>query len=385
MGRRPWNRSTPERGSCASRSERRRSSSSCCGDSGSFIILGLSYRRQRTWGSSSSPWPNGPRPCAPPGGPPRAVADLFFLENWPLPEDTWSRGWPSRPPRSPLPCLPVFGHDPGVCCLSYAAWILWVLGYPDQALKAKPRALTLARELAHPASLAATLCYAAVLHQFRRERAGRPREAEALIALATEQGFANDWRMGTILWGWALSGQGQGAEGIAQIRQGLAALQATGGRGATAAVSCTLAEAYGGIGQSEEGLSVLAEALAPWRKPGERFYEAELYRLKGRVTAARAPGSSTRRRPAFSRPSTLPAASRPSRWELRAAMSLSRLWQQQGKQAEAVSCWHRSTAGSPRALTPPICRRPRRCWMRWRNARLADTPFRSDHAGYVCP
>jgi predicted ATPase len=117
------------------------------------------------------------------------------------------------------------------------------------------KALTLPRELAHRASLAAALSYAAVLHQFRREREAVQQTAEALIALSTEEGDADRLARGAILRGWALFVQGQGAEGMVQMRQGLAALQATGGEVRRPLFQVLLAEAFGGIGQSEEGLS----------------------------------------------------------------------------------------------------------------------------------
>ena len=107
-----------------------------------------------------------------------------------------------------------------------------------------------------------------------------------MIALCTEQGFAFYLAMGTILRGWALTVQGQGEEGIAQMRQGLAAWRATGAELFRPHLLALLAEAYGKVGQAEEGLSVLGEALAAAHKSGKRFYEAELYRLKGELTLA---------------------------------------------------------------------------------------------------
>jgi predicted ATPase len=97
------------------------------------------------------------------------------------------------------------GHDPGLCCQSYTALTLWALGYPDQALQSSDKALTLARELAYPASLAGALNSAAVLHQFRRERQAVQEAAEAFMALATEQGNAQQLARGMILRGWALT------------------------------------------------------------------------------------------------------------------------------------------------------------------------------------
>jgi len=98
-----------------------------------------------------------------------------------------------------------YGDDPGVICLSDASWLLWHLGYPDQALQRSHEALTLAQQLAHPFSLAFALLFAAVLHQLRREAKAAQERAEAAIALATEHGFVHWLAMGTTLRGWALA------------------------------------------------------------------------------------------------------------------------------------------------------------------------------------
>jgi predicted ATPase len=159
-----------------------------------------------------------------------------------------------------------------------------LLGYPDQAFKRSQEALTLAQELSHPNSLAFALSFAAGLHRLRREGLSTQELAEALIALSTKQGFPHWLAQGAILQGWALAEQGQKEERIAQMRQGLTAYQATGAEWGRPNFLAQLAEAYGKVGQAEEGLSVLAEALALVSKTGERFYEAELYRLKGTLT-----------------------------------------------------------------------------------------------------
>ena len=127
--------------------------------------------------------------------------------------------------------------------------------------------------------------------------------------------------------GWALAEQGQGEEGIAQIRQGLAAYRATGAELDRPHFLALLAEAYGKVGQVEEGLTVLAEALAAVDKTGERVDEAELYRLKGELTLQRSQGQKPRKsklpipnrvrkklKRVFSRPLRLPASNRRSRW-----------------------------------------------------------------------
>ncbi|MBI3303507.1 MAG: AAA family ATPase, partial [Deltaproteobacteria bacterium] len=118
--------------------------------------------------------------------------------------------------------------DPGMHCLSYAAGTLWHLGYPDQALNRVHEALTLAQELSHPNSLAYALTWAARVHQLRKEEQAAQERAEATITLSTEQGLPFFLATETILRGWALAEQGQGEEGIAEMRQGLAAYRATG-------------------------------------------------------------------------------------------------------------------------------------------------------------
>jgi predicted ATPase len=127
---------------------------------------------------------------------------------------------------------------------------------------------------------------AARFHQLRRERQAVKEQAEAVIELSTEHGFPYWLALGTILQGWALAEQGQEEEGIAQIRQGLATYRATGAEAGRPSNLALLAEAYGKAGQAEEGLAVLAEALATVNKTGERWYEAELYRLRGELTLA---------------------------------------------------------------------------------------------------
>ncbi|MBI3304339.1 MAG: hypothetical protein HYZ72_19915 [Deltaproteobacteria bacterium] len=106
----------------------------------------------------------------------------------------------------------------------------------------------------------------------------------AALTLAIEQGFAQWVAAATLLRGWLLAAQGQGEEGIMQMRQGLAAWQTTGAEQSKPYWLVLLAEAYGKGGQAEEGLRVLAEALDLVHKTEERWYEAELYRLKGELT-----------------------------------------------------------------------------------------------------
>ena len=232
---------------------------------------------------------------------------------------------------------PVFrmGHDPGVACRVYAALTLWLLGYPEQALARLHEALALAHALSHPYSLAFARCWAAFVSQFRRDVPAVHEQAEAAVALSTEQGFPLWAAMGTSLRGWALAMQGQGEEGMAQVRQGIAAWRATGAALFVPYFCTLLADVSAHLGHPEDGLQALAEAHTLVEQHEERWWEAEVCRLRG-VLLLRQPGTPQAEAETWlQRALDVARRQEAKSLELRAAMSLSRLWQQQGKRAEA--------------------------------------------------
>jgi predicted ATPase len=228
-----------------------------------------------------------------------------------------------------------YGQDSGVACGWIGALTLWVLGYPDQALQGIEEMLALARRLAHPFSLAQILFFSALLHQLRREPLPARAQAEAALALCTEQGFAAYGALCLLPQGWAVAQQGEVAEGIADMRQGFAAWQATGAGMAWPWFLALLAESCGRVGQLDEGLRALEEALAVVQNNKERLYEAELYRLKGELLLQEAPAHRAEAERNFQQALAVSRRQQARSWELRAALSLSRLWQRQGKQEEA--------------------------------------------------
>ncbi|MGH7962030.1 MAG: AAA family ATPase [Candidatus Binatia bacterium] len=185
----------------------------------------------------------------------------------------------------------LYANDPGVMCLTIAAWVLWLRGYPDQALTRAEEALTLARTLSHPLSLGVALfgCSLVSQHCGRQGQAAQHSIEEAM-ALSIAQGFPLLLAVGLILQGALLVRQGQSEAGIEQMKQGLATFEATGAEALRTYFLALLAEAYSVAGQPEEGLVVVAEALQAVNKTGERFYEVELWRLKGQLTLAGARG-----------------------------------------------------------------------------------------------
>jgi predicted ATPase len=226
------------------------------------------------------------------------------------------------------------GHDPAVASRCQAAWVLWSLGQPDRALERIREALDLAEALRHPQSLTMAAYFAAHLHQLRREADSCGQKAQATIELATEHGLIDWMTLGTIQHGWALAEQGQVEEGLEEMRRGLAEYKQRGASLRQPYFLGLLAGVLHKTGQAEQALEVLAEALAAAHHTGDRFYEAELYRLKGEVLLMQ-----TKR--GVEAEGCLKQAVEVSRrqqaksWELRGLMSLARLYRQQGKRQQA--------------------------------------------------
>jgi hypothetical protein len=251
-------------------------------------------------------------------------------------------------------------------------------------------ALTLAQQLSQPFNLAWALSFVARLHYLCREEQAVQERAEAEIELCGEQGFPYWLAVGTILRGWALAEQEKEPEGILQMGQGLAAHRATGSNLDRPYYLAMLAEAYGKTGQVVEGLIVLAEALAAVDNMGERFYEAELYRLKGELLltqesksqkpvlsfAEGAKGKSQKSEntdprslipdprseaeACFYKPLRSLGSNKLSRWNCEQRQALLACGNNKVSNSKHTSCYPRSTIGSPRDLIPRTCKRRRR-------------------------
>jgi DNA-binding winged helix-turn-helix (wHTH) protein/predicted ATPase len=249
-----------------------------------------------------------------------------------------------------LSCLTINNLDPSVAGHPVSARSLWQLGYPDRALDRAREAHDLARRLADPIRLGFALMFAASGHYFRREWPACQEQAEAAIALAREHDLATVLVGATIWRSFALIKQGRLEEGITQAREGLAAYRASGFQLVSTAFLALLAEALCQAGQIAEGLATLSEGLAFAAATGERLYEAEMYRLKGefllkledrglkiedRDTLSSILDPRTSPEECFHQAIEIARQQEAKSWELRAVMSLGRLWQQQGKRDEA--------------------------------------------------
>jgi DNA-binding SARP family transcriptional activator/predicted ATPase len=228
----------------------------------------------------------------------------------------------------------MYGQDPGVVSRIRLALDLWYLGYPAQAVQRSQEALELAQELAHPLSLAYALNFAAWLSIDRRDVQTAREQADAMMALSKEQGLVFWPPTATIFQGWVLAQQGDVATGIAQMRQGISAYQVTGEQLHLPYALVLLAQAYGQAGAIEQGLGTLGEALSMMEETGQRFYEAELYRLRGELL--RVQGVDELEIEQFFRQALEIARRQEAKsLELRAVMSLARLWQSQARGTEA--------------------------------------------------
>lgn len=239
------------------------------------------------------------------------------------------------------------GVDPSVSAEGWAALSLWFLGFPDRALEKVQETLRRARD--HVYSLALGQAQTAVLYQYRREPMPVRERAEAAIEVATKNGFPHWAAVGSVLRGWGLAMQGQSAEGIAEIHRGLAGCRTAGLEMDRPYHLALLAEAYSRDGQANEALSSLDEALGMVRNSRTFFYEAELHRLRGGALLEMLESRPEEVEGSFRQALEVARGQGALSLELRAAVSLARLWQAQGKNREArdllVEVYGRFTEG----------------------------------------
>ncbi|CAG9170240.1 hypothetical protein LMG23992_01520 [Cupriavidus laharis] len=239
-----------------------------------------------------------------------------------------------RPDQSSYDFLLGYGRDPAVHAMASLGWILWYQGLPDLARARSLEALALARQRPDAFSLALCLIFAAEVHLCRREVQQVREFAEAAIAISGEQGFPIYLAWGTVLQGWTVAERGDHQAGIAQMRQGLDAYAATGASLARPSLLGLLADAHGMAGEFRAGLALLDEAMPLAEQTGERLDASMLLRLKGELILAESgngglAGQETEA--CFHKAVAIARHQGARSLELRAALSLARLWCRHGK------------------------------------------------------
>jgi predicted ATPase len=229
----------------------------------------------------------------------------------------------------------VFGQDLGVSALAHLTWVLWLLGYPDQASRRQAEGLALAHRVGHKNTLGFALMYSAMVGAFGRDARSAAAHAATLLELSREHKLDLWAASATVAQGWAMARQGQGAAGVAVIQRGLADWKASGAEWMRPFFLGLLAEACALSGDIQRGLGGLDEALAAVERTGERWPEAELHRLRGQLLAALPDGRPDEASAAFERAIDVARQQSAKSWELRAALGLAQLWRDQGKPADS--------------------------------------------------
>ena len=227
------------------------------------------------------------------------------------------------------------GHDPGMCARSFGSLALAQLGYPERALSWCRDGLALAEALAHPFTLGIALWGAGALHQFRREPDAMHQIGERMIQYGKEKGLRMVAPFGKFFHGNAIAQYGKFAEGIAQMREGINELRSTGTLISLLSLLAGLADACARFGNVDEGLTIIDEALVMTRTGGEHFDLPEIHRIKGKLLLAGSASDRDAVEAAFAQALSIARAQEAKLLELRASMSLARLWRSQGKVQQA--------------------------------------------------
>jgi predicted ATPase/class 3 adenylate cyclase len=225
------------------------------------------------------------------------------------------------------------GSHPGVQCQFWPALISWMLGYPDRSLEELRAAVRSAEMLGHPLTLAQTLCYVAFVHIFRREPPPAADYAKRALEICEEQRIAQWYATGLCVDGWALGDSGESEKGLAQIVRGV---KSYGGGVAQHLLLALQADAQLASDKPDAALESVVAALKAGEVAGGAPLEAELHRLRGEALLAGA-GTASEAETAMQQAIAVARRQNAKSWELRGAMSLARLRQQEGRPQEAVA------------------------------------------------
>ncbi|MFQ6024305.1 MAG: adenylate/guanylate cyclase domain-containing protein [Acidiferrobacterales bacterium] len=227
------------------------------------------------------------------------------------------------------------GHDPGVCCRSFGSLALWQLGYPDQAFAVCQDGETLAKELSHPFSVTVALWATGMLHLLRGETSATLETGESMISHCNEKGIPPFVPLGKIFRGGALAEEGEFAQGVAELREGISGMRALSTEYTLPLFVAWLADLCTAGGRVDEGLSAIEEGLAMCEKSADRFSLPEFHRVKGKLLLTRSARNKAEAEACFKQAMGIACAQEAKSLELRASLSLAQLWGENRKHAEA--------------------------------------------------
>jgi predicted ATPase len=228
-----------------------------------------------------------------------------------------------------------FGVDSGVVMFSWRSLVLWMLGYPKAALADAARGLNDAREIGHAATLMYALGFASPTLIHSGNYATANPLLDELVALADEKSAAF-WRArGMVLRGCVLAVTGKASDAAQMITAGIAAWKTTGSTVFMPWYLSDLSRAHAERGQFDHAWCCIREAMAAIETTKESWYEAEVHRVAGEVALRSPDGGATKAQTCFERALAVARQQQAKSWELRAAMSMARLWRDQGKPQQA--------------------------------------------------
>jgi predicted ATPase len=228
-----------------------------------------------------------------------------------------------------------FGHDIGAATLSLRSLALWLLGYPEAALAEVDHALKVAREIAHPPTLMFSLGQTIFTQICCRNYARANAQVDECIALAEEKGIAI-WQMHAMAnRGCVLALVGKSAEAIQTISSGIDGWRSFGATVWSPSWLSRLALAYAELGKVDDAWRYIGEALTVVETTKERWSQAEVNRIAGEIALMSPDSDATKAEAYFERALAVALEQQAKSWELRAAMSMARLWRHQGKRQQA--------------------------------------------------
>jgi class 3 adenylate cyclase/predicted ATPase len=245
------------------------------------------------------------------------------------------RGIALYDPAEHCPLATRFGQDVGVTILSYRPIALWLLGYAELALRDTEEALRAARDIGQAATLMYALAHAAVPNLLCGDLAAAEARTREVLALAKEKSAPHWLAFGMMNQGWHFALTGQPSNAVEMVTSGIAAYRATGSTNWISLRLSPLATAHAELGQFDDAWRCIGEALTAIEATKEKWCEAEVLRTAGEIALMEPQPDAAKADAYFERALAVARQQQAKSWELRAAMSMARLWRDQGKRDEA--------------------------------------------------
>jgi class 3 adenylate cyclase/predicted ATPase len=228
-----------------------------------------------------------------------------------------------------------FGQDVGVSTLVYRSLARWMLGYPEAALADVDHVLEDARDSGHAVPLMYAQFHTSLTNVLCAKYAAANAQSSEVVRLADEKGAALWKALGTMQKGCVLAQSGKASEAIQMITSGITMYRSTGSRLYLPIFLSHLSKAYGELGQFDQAWRYTGEAMAAVETTKERWYEAEIHRVTGEIALKLPQLGSSQAETYFERALNVARMQQAKSWELRAAMSMARLWLDQGMPEKA--------------------------------------------------